>query len=141
MIPHLDLIAPAVLAAAATYAVLHVTWRRRMVALERDLQTCTEAICQMADNQMATRRKLSGAVAELEDKVVQMAAPARKPGVDLDRRHRVLRLAGNGVAVEDISRRLKVPRGEAELILNLRKYVEAGTALRPASNGDVKNHA
>jgi hypothetical protein len=138
-IPYIDQVAVPMLAIAGTYAVLHFFWRRRVIGLERDLQTCTEAICQMADTHMAAHKKMAGTIAELEQKLVELAAPARKTGIDLDKRHRVLRLARNGVAVDDISKRLKVPRGEAELILSLRKFAEMVPA-ESASKGDLKNH-
>jgi hypothetical protein len=140
-IPHVELIASPAIAAAATYLVLHFVWGRRLHELERDLQTCTDAICQIADTHMTSQRRMAGAITELEKKIVELTAPERRTGTDLDKRHRVLRLARNGVALDDISKRLKLPRGEAELILRLRKYVEMGPVQNQTSRGDVKSHA
>ncbi len=139
-ITHLGPIALPLLAMAATCVALHLAWRRRLRRLERDLQTCTEAICQMADTHMSSHRRLSETLAETEEKLQELTVPSRSSGVTLDKRHRVLRLARNGVAVDDISRRLKLPRGEAELILSLRKYVETAPAQSAAVNGDSKSH-
>jgi hypothetical protein len=140
-IRHVELIAAPVIAAAVTCLILHFVWRRRLHALERDLQTCTEAICQIADTHMTSQQKMAGTITELEEKIVELTAPERRTGTDLDKRHRVLRLARNGVALDDISKRLKLPRGEAELILSLRKYVEMGAVQNQTSRGDVKSHA
>ncbi len=139
-IPHLNAIALPALAMAGTFVILHLAWRRRTRGLERELLACTEAICQMADTHIATHRKLTDAIAALEERIVELSVPGPDPGVALDKRHRVLRLARNGVALDDISRRLKLPRGEAELILSLRKYVETGPTHNPAVNGDSQSH-
>lgn len=51
--------------------------------------------------------------------------PSADAPLPLERRHQVLTLARKGVSAEEISRRLNIPKGEAELILSLRKYVDA----------------
>jgi hypothetical protein len=42
--------------------------------------------------------------------------------VGLDKKHQVCSLARQGLATEEISRKLNLYRGETELVLGLRKY-------------------
>ena len=123
-----EVIASASVSSAIACAVTSLLWGKRVKALQRDLRGITEAICQLADSQMGLRKKLSAAVEEMEEKILDVAVPSRDTGRNLDRRHRVLSLARRGLAVDDIARQLKVPRGEAELILSLKKYMEKGAA-------------
>jgi len=122
----LEVIASAAVSGAVASALMCLLWNRRVKALQGELRGVNDAICQLADSQIELRRKLSNAVQEMEEKILDVAVPSRDAGRNLDRRHRVLSLARRGLSVEDIARQLRVPKGEAELILSLKKYMEKG---------------
>jgi hypothetical protein len=110
------------------YFLLQKIWFKRLTALERDLQQFSEVMCQMAEIQMKSYRKLNGNLGEIEERIMDLALPSDDSSHQLERRHQVLALARKGVPIDEIIKRLNVPRGEAELILNLRKFVDVGTA-------------
>ena len=116
-------------------------YNRRIKTLERDLQRFSEAMCQMAEIQMKSHRKVSGNLGDIEGRILELAIPSGDTRMPLERRRQVLTLARNGVAVEEITKRLNVPRGEAELILNLRKYTDVATPRAAKSNGELRRHA
>ena len=90
---------------------------------------------------MKSYRKVSGNLGDIEERIVELAIPSEDSRVPLERRRQVLALAHKGVALEEITKRLRVPRGEAELILNLRKYMDVSTSWDSKSNGELKRHA
>ena len=95
----------------------------------------------MAEIQMKNHRKVTGNLGDIEERIVDLAIPSENTRVPLERRRQVLTLAHKGVAIEEITKRLNVPRGEAELILNLRKYMDVATPRAAKSNGELKRHA
>ena len=107
--------------------VFHWIIRRKLVmriqSLEQDLLSYSEAMSQMAEMQMKAHQKLSGNLADLEERIMDLSVPSQNVDLPLERRHQVLTLARQGVALEDIVKRLKAPVCEAELILNLQKYM------------------
>jgi len=114
---------------------------RRIHALERDLRHFSEAVSQMAEVQMKTFQKHSASFENLEERIMELSIPSHDSGLPLERRHQVLALARQGVTLEDIVKRLKAPVGEAELILNLRKYM-GGESLRSMKTTEqVKKYA
>ena len=123
------------------YFLIDRKYGRRIKALERDLQSFSEAMYQMAEIQMKSYRKVSGNLGDIEERIVELAIPSEDTRVPLERRRQVLALAHKGVALEEITKRLRVPRGEAELILNLRKYMDVSTSRDSKSNGELKRHA
>jgi len=123
------------------YLLIDRKYGRRIKNLERDLQRFSEAMCQMAEVQMKSYRKVSGDLGDIEERIVELAIPSEDTRVPLERRRQVLALAHKGVAIEEITKRLRVPRGEAELILNLRKYMDVSTPRNSTSNGELKRHA
>jgi hypothetical protein len=96
---------------------------RRVEVLERDLHRTTDAVSQMAELHMKTHAKFSARFDEMEERIMELSVPSQDPNLPLERRHQVLALARQGVELKDIVKRLKAPVGEAELILNLRKYM------------------
>jgi hypothetical protein len=126
---------------SAIYFLLDRKYGRRIKTLEHDLQRFSEAMCQMAEIQMKNYRKVSGNLGDIEERIVELAIPSENTRVPLERRRQVLTLAHKGVAIEEITKRLNVPRGEAELILNLRKYMDVATPRAAKSNGELKRHA
>ncbi len=90
--------------------------------LERDLQHISTAMSQMTEIQMQYHSKLSARFEDLEERIIELNIPSQDSSLPLERRRQVLALARQGVGLEDIVNRLKAPAGEAELILNLRKY-------------------
>jgi hypothetical protein len=125
----------------ASYFLIDRKYGRRLKTLERDLQSFSEAMCQMAEIQMKSYRRVSGNLGDIEERIVELAIPSEDTRVPLERRRQVLALAHKGVALEEITKRLRVPRGEAELILNLRKYMDVSTPRDAKSNGELKRHA
>ncbi len=125
----------------AVYYLLERRYGRRIKTLERDLQSFSEAMCQLAEIQMKSQQKVSGNLGDLEERILQLSIPSEDSRLPLERRRQVLTLARKGVAVEEITKRLNVPRGEAELILNLRKYTNPAAPRATKSNGELRRHA
>ena len=110
----------------AYVGIFHWITKRKLVkqiqSLEQDLLTYSEAMSQMVEVQMKAHQKYSSNLADLEERIMDLSVPSQDPDLPLERRHQVLALARQGIALEDIVKRLKAPIGEAELILNLQKY-------------------
>ncbi len=123
------------------YLLLEGKYGRRLKTLERDLQSFSSAMCQMAEIQMKSFRKVSENIGDIEERILELAVPSEDTRVPLERRRQVLTLARKGVAVEEISKRLSIPRGEAELILSLRRYTEVAAPRAAKSNGELRRHA
>jgi len=96
----------------------------RIQLLERDLQSFSDVMSKMADVQTKTFQKCSSRFEDLEERIMDLSVPSQDANLPLERRHQVLALARQGVSLEEIAKRLKAPVGEAELILNLRKYLD-----------------
>ena len=96
--------------------------QRRVEVLEEDLDRYAEVISKIAEVQAKTIEKFSGRFEELEERVMELCIPPHDPDIPLEKRHQVISLAKRGVSLEDIVERVDAPVGEAELILNLRKY-------------------
>ena len=126
--------------AAAGYFVFGRKWRRRMQDLERQLRQLSEAMCEMAETQIKAYEKVSVNIGDIEERMLDLAVPAADSAPPLERRHQVLALANKGVALEEIVRRLNIPRGEAELILGLRKYVGRAAPRESMAAGEVKRY-
>lgn len=133
-------IVPAILASCVCY-VLSRSWLKRLQGLERDLQAFSTAMCQMADIQMKSYRKLSGDLNEMEERILELAIPSEGANLPVERRRRVVALASKGSSVEEIAKRANVSRGEAELIMSLQKIKGTAVAQAPKPNGDLKPYA
>jgi hypothetical protein len=103
--------------------IIKVRWTGRIQALERDLLHFSETMSQMVEVQMNAQQKFSGCLEDLEERIMELSVPSHDADLPLERRHQVLALARQGVSLEEIVKRLKAPAGEAELILNLSKYM------------------
>ena len=114
---------------------------RRVESLERDLQRTSDAVAQMAELQMKAQKKISARFDDLEERIMELSVPSQDPSLPLERRHQVLALARQGADLEDIVKRLKAPVGEAELILNLRKYIGAESSPAEKINGQARQYA
>ena len=114
---------------------------RRIHELERDLQHFSDVVSQMADVQVKTFEKHSASIENLEERIMELSVPSHDSSLPLERRHQVLALSRQGVPLEDIVKRLNAPVGEAELILNLRKYMGGATARSAKMNEQVRKHA
>jgi hypothetical protein len=105
---------------------LHVASKRKLMKriqdLEHDLQGYADVILKIAEAQNKNYEKISSRFEELDERIMELSVPSRDSDLPLERRHQVLSLARQGVALDDIVKRLKAPMGEAELILNLQKY-------------------
>jgi hypothetical protein len=116
-----------VIALALYGSALYLTAKRKMIkriqALEQNLQGYLDVMTQMAEIQKKSHQKISANFEDLEERIMDLSVPSHDSNLPLERRHRVLTLARQGVALEDIVKRLKAPVGETELILNLQKYM------------------
>jgi len=109
---------------------------RRIQILEKDVARYADVIDKMADVQSKTLEKFSRRFEELDERLLDLSVPSWDPEMPLEKRHRVLTLAKQGVPMDEIVERVKAPVGEAELILNLRKYqrgVKNASAARAAA--------
>ncbi len=109
---------------SAASLVLQEVWRRRYRAMKKEANRMSEDLGQMIDLQMELFRRLSQDLTGIEEKVMDLSVPSSDAPPPLERRHQVLTLARKGIALEEIAHRLNIPKGEAELIMNLRKYME-----------------
>jgi len=121
----------AVLFSAAGCFLLQRLWQRRFRALTQEVTKLSEDLLQMAELQMSIYRRVSRDLSGIEEKVLDLSVPSSDAPLPLERRHQVLTLARKGVSLDEIARRLNIPKGEAELILNLRKYMDAKTSPEP----------
>lgn len=114
---------------------------RRVHALEQDLQHISDVVSQMAEIQMKTFQKHTARFEDLEERIMELSVPSHDSSLPLERRHQVLALSRQGVGLEDIVKRLKAPVGEAELILNLQKYMGGETHQSAKMNEQVRTYA
>jgi hypothetical protein len=120
---------------------VHLFIRKKLVAriqkMECDLQGISGVMSQVMELQMNLHRKNSANLENLEERMMELSVPSHDSNLPLERRHQVLALARQGVALDEIVHRLKAPAGEAELILNLGKYMNAENPQRPKINKQV----
>jgi hypothetical protein len=95
----------------------------RIQLLERNLQGFSDVISQMAEIQTQALQKSACRFEDIDERIMDLSIPSQDANLPIERRHQVLALARQGVPLEDIARRLKAPVGEAELIINLSKYM------------------
>ena len=114
---------------------------QRIQSLERDLQRISDVVGQLVEIQMRSHQKSSVRLEDMEERIMELSVPSQDSNLPLERRHKVLALARQGVGLEDIAQRLKAPVGEAELILNLRKYMGGEGSPTGKMNGQVKQYA
>ena len=112
----------AVTGATVLYRVAKGKLQQRVEMLEKDLALYTDVVATMAQVQVKTFEKFSNQFDEFEGRILDLSVPSPNPDMPLEKRHQVLTLARQGVALDEIARRVKAPVGEAELILNLRRY-------------------
>ena len=114
---------------------------RRVQALEQDLQRISGAMSQMAEIQMNAHKRLATRLEDVEERIMELSIPSQDSNLPLERRHQVLSLSRQGVGLEDIAKRLKAPVGEAELILNLGKYMGGENDPAGKTNKQVRQYA
>lgn len=95
----------------------------------------------MAEIQMTEHQKTERSFGQVEERFLSLVAPESDSARPVDRRHQVLTMSRNGFALDEIVRRLNIPKGEVELILNLRKYTGAAGSNADGTNGDLKKYA
>lgn len=136
---------PAVLLVLGGLVFCVICWfrcERRLRALERKLQQFSEALGQMAEIQMNEHQKVSGNLNDIEERIWNLTAPDTRSTSPLDRKHQVLTMSRNGFGLDEITKRLNIPKGEAELILSLTKYIGgSGCAPSVQPRGDDTQYA
>jgi hypothetical protein len=138
---YIFLFAGSLVYAGLLFLTARMIWGKRIKQLEQDLQHFSEAMGQMAEIQTRTYRKLSGTLGSLEERILDLSLPTNDPNLPLERRHNVLALARKGASIDEIVSRLRVPRGEAELILDLRKYMDSGSGRAATGKEKVIDYA
>jgi hypothetical protein len=114
---------------------------RRLLGLERNLQHCSEALCQMVEIQMIEHQKIARNFGDIEERLLSLTTSESDSSRPVDRRYQVLTMSRNGFPLDEIVRRLNIPKGEAELILNLRKYIGTPDSRPDELSGDLKKYA
>jgi len=127
--------------ALASTFILWTRAEKRARELERNLQHCSEALCQMVEIQMTEHQSIARNFSDIEERLLSLATPESDSIRPVDRRYQVLTMSRNGFALDEIVRRLNIPKGEAELILNLKKYVGAPGSKTDESGGDLRKYA
>ncbi len=127
--------------ALASTFLLWIRSERRARELERNLQHCSEAMCQMVEIQMTEHQNIARSFGDIEERLLSLATSEGGSTRPVDRRYQVLTMSRNGFGLDEIVRRLNIPKGEAELILNLRKYVGAPGPKSDHSSGDLRKYA
>ena len=130
----------------ALYAVaLNIYMKKKYLAriqkLERELQGISGVMSQMMEEQMKAHRKYAANIENLEGRIMELSIPSHDSNLPLERRHQVLTLARQGVGLDEIVKRLKAPMGEAELILNLGRYMNSNAAQNAKTNEQVGDYA
>lgn len=128
-------------AALASTFLLWIRSERRARELERNLQHCSEALCQMVEIQMTEHQQIARNFGDIEERLLSLVTAEGDSTRPVDRRHQVLTMSRNGFPMDEIVRRLNIPKGEAELILNLRKYIGASGSSTDESGGDLRKYA
>jgi hypothetical protein len=129
-----------VLCTGVLYLFVRRHWCKRIQELERDLQQLAEEMCEMVEIVMKAHSKLGRNLEDIEERIMDLAVPSHNPDLPLERRHRILALARKGVTLDDIVKRLNVPRGEVEIILSLREYMDSGTPQAANLNEEVRHN-
>jgi hypothetical protein len=113
----------------------------RVRVLEQNLQHLSDVVTQIADVQMTTFQKHNANFEDLEERIMELSVPSHDSSMPLERRHQVLALSRQGVGLDEIVKRLKAPVGEAELILNLQKYMGGEISRSSKTNERVRKYA
>lgn len=127
--------------ALASTFLLWIRSERRARELERNLHQCSEALCQMVEIQMSEHKQIARNIGDIEERLLRMVTAEDGSERPVDRRHQVLTMSRNGFPLDEIVRRLNIPKGEAELILNLRKYTSGLGSPGDESSGDLRKYA
>jgi len=117
----------AALVCATGCLVLQFVWGRRVFALRKEMARVSDDLLQMVELQSDVYRRVCRGLSDVEEKVLELSVPTADAPLPLERRHQVLTLARKAVSADEIARRLNMPKGEVELIMNLRRYVDART--------------
>jgi hypothetical protein len=126
--------------ASAIHWICKKKFMGRIQVLERDLQGFSDVISKIAEAQTNTIQKFSSRFEDLEERFMDLSVPSQDSNLPLERRHQVLALARQGMPLEEISKRLKAPVGEAELILNLRRYLDKDSSPSAKRNKKVSSY-
>ncbi len=101
-------------------------WRRRSLALQEEVRRLSEDLLEAIQLQSDMYGRVCRSLKDVEERVLELSVPSAEAPLPLERRHQVLTLARRGVSTDEIASRLNMPKGEAELILNLSRFVETG---------------
>lgn len=105
--------------------LLHRIWQRRFLALKQEMERFADDLLQAVELQSELHRRISRGLSEVEGRILEWSAPSSETPPPLERRHQVLTLARKGISADEIARRLNLPKGETDLIMSLRKYMDA----------------
>ncbi len=128
------------LSSGAVFLLCRKTWGAQIRTLMCEVQQLSEAVCQMAEMQSSAYLKISTTLSDLEERFLNLAIPSENADLPLEKKHQVFALSRKGVPVDEIVRRLRIPRGEVELILSLKKYLEIPKAPTGKTSGEPLRH-
>jgi|WetSurSiteA1Bulk_404760.scaffolds.fasta_scaffold122979_2 hypothetical protein len=137
---HLPTLILAALPGLVLLVFVHRSWARRVRSLEQDLEALNASVERMNESQWLSQEQTSRGLAEVEERLMELAVPSGASDMPLERRHRVLSLAKQGASVDQISRTLNVPRCEADLILSLQSFASSASSLAGKAGGDPIRH-
>jgi hypothetical protein len=95
----------------------------------------------MVEIQMIEHQKIARNFGDIEERLLSLTTSESDSSRPVDRRYQVLTMSRNGFPLDEIVRRLNIPKGEAELILNLRKYIGTPESRPDELSGDLKKYA
>jgi len=125
----------AILTSAGGCLAVYLLGMRRTRSLNQEIRRISEDLLQAVELQAEIYRRVCSNISDIEGKVVELSVPSSDGSLPLERRHQVLTLARKGLSAVEIARRLHMPKGEAELLLSLRKYADPGS---PAPSGQLE---
>jgi hypothetical protein len=115
----------AIVGSACACLVLQRIWQRRFHSLQAEVARISDDLVQIVELQSEIYQRVCHDITDIEGKVLDLSLPSEETPLPLERRHQVLTLSKKGVGIDEIARRLNMPRGEAELIMNLRRYSDS----------------
>jgi hypothetical protein len=130
----------AVLLFGAGYLLVLRLLRRRFQSLKKDLAGFSGDLLEMIELQSEVNRRISRSVNDVEEKVLNLAVPSSDETRPLERRYQVMALARKGMPSGEIAERLNMSKGEADLILRLRNYVDRNGKRSRKNNGAAKSY-
>ena len=113
------------------FGLLHGYLSRRLFRnVRKGLQECTGAVESLNSRMETLEKSHRDSLAQVKEHTRRLTAKPLPPSAPpdsrrfgIDKKHQVVSLAKKGLGSADISRRLRIYQGEADLVLGLREYM------------------